>query len=107
MVRAEIFGNRTSVFPVHFESKSPQHCIQLANEIAVASDGFNGTLLTSLFVLYEYAFSFLFSLDHDPRLLLDNCLGANSAEHDQAIAFCDHERSGHCLLLRRSGLYGW
>ena len=90
-MRPEIFGNRTSVFPVHFESNSARHCIQSGNEIAVASDAFNGTLLTSLSVLYEYAFSFLFSLGHDRRLLVDNCLGAKSAEHDAATAFSDHE----------------
>ncbi len=63
----------------------------LGNEIAVASDVFNGTLLTSLSLLYEYALSFLFSLDHDRRLLVDNCLGAKPAEHDAATAFSDHE----------------
>jgi hypothetical protein len=90
LVRAEIFGNRTSVFPVHFESNSPRHCIQSGNEIAVASDAFNGTFFTSLLLLYEYALSFLFSLDHDRRLLAD-CLGAKPAEHDAATAFSDHE----------------
>jgi hypothetical protein len=90
-VRTEIFGNRTSAFSVHFESNSARHCIQSGNEIAVASDAFNGTLLTSLSLLYEYALSFLFSLDHDRRLLLDNCLGAKPAEHDAATAFSDHE----------------
>ena len=90
-MRAEISGNRTSVFPVRFESNSPRHCIQSGNEITVASDAFNGTLLTSLLLLYEYAFSFLFSVGHDPRLLVDNCLGAKSAEHDAATAFSDHE----------------
>jgi hypothetical protein len=79
------------VFPVHFESNSPRHCIQSGNEIAVASNAFNGTLLTSLFLLYEYALSFLFSLDHDRRLLADNCLGAKPAEHDAATAFSNHE----------------
>ena len=44
------FGDRTSAFPAQFESNSAGHCIQSGNEIAVASDGFNGTLLTSLFV---------------------------------------------------------
>src|SRR6266850_7026807 len=87
--RAEILGNRTSVFPVQFESNSPRHCIQSGNEIAVASDAFNGTLVTSLLLLYEYAFSFLFSLGHDRRLLVDNCLGAKPAKHDAAIAFSD------------------
>jgi hypothetical protein len=90
-VRAEIFGNRTSVFPVHFESNSPGNCIQSGNEIAVASDAFNGTFLTSLLSLYEHVLSYLFSLDHDRRLLVDNCLGAKPAEHDPATAFSDHE----------------
>ena len=45
------------------------------NEIAVASDAFNGTLLTSFFLLYEYALSFRFSLDHDHHLLVDDCHG--------------------------------
>jgi hypothetical protein len=76
---------------VHFESNSPQHCIQSGNEIAIASDAFNGTLLTSFSSLYEYALSFLFSMDHDRRLLVDNCLGAKPAEHDAAISFYDHE----------------
>jgi hypothetical protein len=90
-MRAEISGNRTSVFPVHFESNSPLHCIQSGNEIAVASDAFNGTLVTSLLLLYEYAFSFLSSIGHDRRLHIDNCLGAKSAERDAATAFSDHE----------------
>ena len=63
----------------------------LGNEIAVASDVFNGTLLTSLSLLYEYALSFLFSLGHDHRLLVDDCFGAKPAEHDAATAFSDHE----------------
>jgi hypothetical protein len=37
------------------ESNSARHCIQSGNEIAVASDTFNGTLLTSFSLLYEYA----------------------------------------------------
>jgi hypothetical protein len=78
------------VFPVHFESNSPPDCIQSGNEIAVASDAFNGTFFTSVLLLYEYALSFLFSLDHDRRLLAD-CLGAKPAEHDAATAFSDHE----------------
>jgi hypothetical protein len=89
-MHGEISGNRTSVFPVHFESNSPRHCIQSGNEIAVASDTFDGTLLTSLLLLYEYALSFLSSLDHDLRLF-DDCLGAKPAEHDAATAFSDHE----------------
>jgi hypothetical protein len=71
LARAEIFGNRTSAFSVHSESNSSRHCIQSGNEIAVASDAFNGTLLTSL-SFYEYALSFPFSLDRDRRLLIDN-----------------------------------
>ena len=89
-MRAEIFGNRTSAFLAQSESDSPRHCIQSGNEIAVASDAFNGTLLTSLSLLYEYALSFLFSLDHDRRLF-DDCLGTKPAEHDAATAFSDHE----------------
>ena len=91
LMRAEILGNRTSAFAPQSESNSPRHCIQSGNEIAVASDVFNGTLLTSLSLLYEYALSFLFSLDHDRRLLVDNRLGAKPAEHDAATAFSDHE----------------
>ena len=82
--------NETSALPAYLESNSSRHCIQSENEIAVASDGFNGTLLTSLSLLYEYALSFLFSLDYDRRLF-DDCLGAKPAEHDAAIAFSDHE----------------
>jgi len=77
--------------PAYFESNSPRLCIQSGNEITVASDAFNGTLLTSFSSLYEYALSFLFSMDHDRRLLVDNCLGAESTEHDPAIAFSDDE----------------
>ena len=90
-MRAEISGNRTSVSPVHFESNSPLHCIQSRNEIAIASGAFNGTLLTSLSLLYEHALSLLLFLDHDRRLLVDNCLGTKPAEHDPATAFSDHE----------------
>jgi hypothetical protein len=88
---AEIFGNRIAAFPAEFESNSARHCIQFANEIAVASDGFNGTLLTSLLLLYEYALSVLFSLDHDCHLLVDDCLAAKPTEHDAASAFSDYE----------------
>jgi hypothetical protein len=93
LVRAEIFGHRSSVFPfsVHFESNSPRHCIQSGNEIAVASDVFNGTLLTSFSLFYEYALSFLFSLDRVRRFLVDDCRDAKFAEHDAATAFSDHE----------------
>jgi len=90
-VHAEIFGDHTSVFPAHSESNSPRHCIQFGNEIAVASDAFNSTLLTSLLLRYEYALSLPFFFDHDRRDLVNNCLGAESAEHDTAIAFSDHE----------------
>jgi hypothetical protein len=79
------------VLPAHFESNSPGQCIQCGNEIAVASDAFNGTLLTSLWLLYEYALSLLFCMDHDRRLLVDDCPGAKSAEYDASIAFSDHE----------------
>jgi hypothetical protein len=61
------------------------------DEITVASDAFNGTLLTSLLSLYEHAFSLFFSLDHDRRLRVDNCPGAKPTEHDAAPAFSDHE----------------
>jgi hypothetical protein len=91
LVRPEIFGNGTSAFQAHFESNSPRHCIQSGNEIAIASDAFNGTLLTSLSLLYEYALSFLFFLNHDRRLLVDNWLGAKPAEHNEVTAFSDHE----------------
>jgi hypothetical protein len=40
---------------------------------------------------YEYALSSLFSLTRDRRLLVDNCLGATSAEYHAAIAFSDYE----------------
>src|SRR5205823_3820513 len=93
--------NRASAFPVHSESNSPRRRIQSGNEIAVASDAFNGTLVTSLLLLYEYALSFLFSLDHDRRLLVNNRAGAKPVrhsesvrwrtEHDAATAFSDHE----------------
>ena len=82
---AEIFGNRIPAFPAEFESNSPRNCIQFGNEIAVASDAFNGTLLTSLSLLYEYALSFLFSLDHDRRLRVDNCLGAKPVRHGESV----------------------
>jgi hypothetical protein len=59
--------------------------------MAVASDAFNGTLLTSFSLLYEYGLSLLFSFDHDRRLRVDNCLGAKPAEHDAVIAFSDYE----------------
>jgi hypothetical protein len=88
---AEIFGNHIPAFPAEFESNSARHCIQFANEIAVASDGFNGTLLTSLLLLNEYVLSSFFSLYHDPHLLVDDCLGAKPAEHDAATAFSDYE----------------
>jgi hypothetical protein len=92
-VRAELFNHRSSVFPfsVHFESNSPRHCIQSGNEIAVASGAFNGTLLTSLSLLYEYALSYIFSFDHDRRLLVDNWLGAKPTKHDALTAFSDYE----------------
>jgi len=88
---AEIFGNRIPTFPAEFESNSPRNCIQFGNEIAVASDAFNGTLVTSLLLLYEYALSYFFSLDHDRCLLVYNCLGAKPPEHDAAIAFSDND----------------
>src|SRR5439155_107546 len=77
LVRAELFSSRTPVFPVHFESNSLRHCIQSGNENAVASDAFNGTLLPSLSLLYEYALSFLFSLDDDRRLLVNTAPAQN------------------------------
>jgi len=43
--------NGTSALPAYFESNSLRHCIQSGNEIAVASDAFNGTLLTPLLSL--------------------------------------------------------
>ena len=64
---------------------------RLLEEIRVASRLFNGTLLTPLSLLYEYALSLLFCMDHDRRLLVDDCPGAKSAEHDASIAFSDHE----------------
>ena len=88
----EIFGNRIPAFPAEFEFNSPRNCIQFGNEIAVASDAFNGTLVTSLLLLYEYALSSFFSLYHDPHLLVDDCLGAKPTEHDPATAFSNHKR---------------
>jgi len=79
------------VFPAQSESNSPRHCIQSGNEIAVASGAFNGTLVTSLSLLYEYALSYIFSLDHNRLLLVDDWLGAKPAEHDAATAVSDHE----------------
>jgi len=85
----------------HFESNLPGRCIQSENEIAVASDAFNGTLLTPLWLLYEYPLSLLFSLDHNRHLLVGNCVGAKPVRHgesvrgrteqDAANAFSDHE----------------
>ena len=93
--------NETSVLPAHFESNSPRRCIQSENEIAVASDAFNGTFSSSAPVTYEHALSFLFSFDHDRRLLVDNCPGAKRVRHgesvrwrtghDPTIAFSDHK----------------
>ena len=91
LVRAELFSNRTPVFPVHFESNSLRHSIQSGNEIAVASDVFNGTLLTSLLSFYECTLSLSLSLNHHHPDLVHSCLGANSAEHDAVIAFPDYE----------------
>ena len=78
--------------PLRFESNLPSNGIQPEHEIAVASDAFNGTLLISLSLLYEYALSSFFSLYHDPHLLVDDCLGAKPTEHDPATAFSNHER---------------
>ena len=99
LVHAEIFGNHISVFPAHSESNSPRHCIQFGNEIAVASDAFNGTLVTSLLLLYEDVFS-LFSSFNCHRVDR-NYVGAElvrhgeslrwRTEHNAAIAFSDHE----------------
>jgi hypothetical protein len=85
------FPDRTAALPAYFESISPRQCIQSRNEIAVASDAFNGTLLTSFSSLYEYALSFLFSMDHDCRLLVDNCPSAKPAGQDAVTTFSDHE----------------
>jgi hypothetical protein len=92
----------SDVFTVEaFESDHSAGGISPKKEIAVASDGFNATLLTPFFLLYESALSFLFSFDHDCPLLVDSCLGANSVrhdesvqwrtEHDTAVTFSDHE----------------
>src|SRR5437899_13095981 len=75
----------------YFRSNSPLRRIQSGNEIAVASDAFNGTLLTSLSLLYEYALSLPFFFDRDRPYLSDNCFGTKLAEHDAATAFSDHE----------------
>src|SRR5262249_5241415 len=101
--------------PLRFESNLPSNCIQPEHEIAVASDAFNGTLLISLSLLYEYSLSLPVSFDHDRHLLIDNCHVANSVrhgesvqwrtEHDAAATFPDPERSWHRLLLRRPALY--
>jgi len=90
-MRPKIFDNRTSAFPAHFESNSPRHCIQSGNEITVASNAFNGILLTSLLLLYEHALSLLLFLAGDHPHRIDNRLGAKPAEHDAATAFSDHE----------------
>ena len=76
--------------PLRFESNLPSNCIQPEHEIAVASDAFNGTLLISLSLLYEYALSLPVSFDHD-RLRVDGCLGAKPTEHDAATTFSDYE----------------
>src|SRR5437867_8178982 len=43
------------------ESNSPRRRIQPDSEIAVASEAFNVTLVTSLLLLYEHVLSLLFS----------------------------------------------
>ena len=105
MARAPKFSINgiSAKLPLRFESNLPSNCIQPEHEIAVASDAFNGTLLISLSLLYEYALSFFFYLYQDPRWLFDNCHGANSVrhwesvqwrtEHHAAATFSDHERS--------------
>ena len=85
--------------PLRFESNLPSNYIQPEHEIAVASDAFNGTLLISLSLLYEYSLSLPVSFDHDRHLLIDNCHGANSGPNttrllrfpttnDRDIVFC-------------------
>ena len=74
-----------------FESDHSARGHLTSKEIAVASDGFNGTLLILFFLLYEYALSFLFSLNCDCHLLVDDCIRAKPAEHDAAIAFSNHQ----------------
>ena len=59
--------------------------------MAVASDAFNGTLLTLFFLLYEYALSFLLSFDHRFRFLVNDYIGTNAAEHNAVTSFPDHE----------------
>src|SRR5215468_7227839 len=61
----------TSLVWNHFESDHSAGSI--LREIAVASDGFSGTLLTLFFLLYEYAWSFLLCSDHDRSVLVDDC----------------------------------
>lgn len=91
LAHLENFDNRRSSFPVHAESNSSGNCIKTEHEIAVASDAFNGTLLTSFLLFYEYFLSLSFSFDHTGRLLVDNCFGAESAQHDATIAFSDYK----------------
>src|SRR5437667_1327053 len=53
-----------SCFEPISESNSPLHRIQLGNEIGVASETFNSTLLTSLLSFYECTLSLSLSLNH-------------------------------------------
>ena len=74
-----------------FESDHFAGGILPQKENAVASDRFNGTLLILLFLLYEYALSYLFHFDRDCHLLVGDCPGANAAQDNAITAFSDHE----------------
>jgi len=105
MARAPKFSINgiSAKLPLRSESNLPSNCIQPEHEIAVASDAFNGTLLISRSLLYEYALSLPVSFDHDRRLRIDNCHGATSVRHGESVqwrpahnaaaTFPDHERS--------------
>jgi hypothetical protein len=84
------FRPASSFVPIS-ESNSPLRRIQSGNEIGVASETFNSTLLTSLLSFYECTLSLSLSLNHHHPDLVHSCLGANSAEHDAVIAFPDYE----------------
>jgi dipeptidyl aminopeptidase/acylaminoacyl peptidase len=90
--------NKTSTLPAHFESNSLRHCIQSGNEIAVASDAFNGTLLTPLLSLMNMLCRFfslsitivVCSLATAPAQNLPNTtrLLRFPTTNDQDIVFC-------------------
>jgi hypothetical protein len=73
------------------ESNSSQRCFESDNEIAVATDAFDGTFLTSLLLLYEHALSLFYFPDCDRPDVIGHCLGAEPAEHDSTPALSNHK----------------